>query len=109
MNREDRAKQFAPFEALTGLREVLRQKEREFERINKNELSDDGVRAVQDILAKVCNGDFVELICYKNGQYITYSGRVIKKDTVYKNLVFAERKIFFDDIYKIDIKKHKNV
>ena len=25
MNREDRAKQFAPFEALTGLRDALRQ------------------------------------------------------------------------------------
>ena len=37
IRREDRAKQFAPFDALTGLRKALREKEIEHERTERVE------------------------------------------------------------------------
>ena len=41
MNRQDRAKQFAPFDALRGLREALAAKEREHEKQERGDVSED--------------------------------------------------------------------
>ena len=101
MNREDRAKQFAPFDALKGLREALREKEIEHERQQKKELSDEDTRAIQERLAQIKKGDELEVTYFKNGYYVSIKGVVLKIDTIYRYLQIGDEKIFFDDILKL--------
>ena len=101
MNREDRAKQFAPFDALKGLREALREKEIEHERQQKKELSDEDTHAIQERLAQIKKGDELEVTYFKNGYYVSIKGVVLKIDTIYRYLQIGDEKIFFDDILKL--------
>ena len=41
MNRQERAKQFMPFDALKGLKEALKAKEEKLTRVAKRELSEE--------------------------------------------------------------------
>ncbi len=43
MPRIDRAKQFAPFDALKGLRDALRKKEREHDEMLKNKIKHENI------------------------------------------------------------------
>ena len=103
MNREDRAKQFAPFEALGGLRQALAEKELEHERKEKHEVSEEATQIIQNTLLKIKKGDKAEILCYDNGYYITVEGQINKIDYVYRYVVIGEGKIFFDDMYEIKI------
>lgn len=103
MNREDRAKQFAPFDALKGLREALREKEIEHERKQKYEVSEEAAQNIQNTLLKLKKGDNAEILCYDSGYYITVEGRINKIDYVYRYIVIGEGKVFFDDIYELKI------
>ena len=50
MPRGERAKQFAPFDALKGLQQALRLKEYEHERVEKGDLSEEDVLRLSTIL-----------------------------------------------------------
>ena len=78
MNREDRAKQFAPFEALKGLRDALREKEIERERIKKKELSSEKSVEIQKNLFKIDKGSQVFIKYYENGVYREINGYIVK-------------------------------
>ncbi len=106
MNREDRAKQFAPFEALRGLREALYKKEKEVERLKKLEISEEKIQEIQKVLLKISKGDFVKVNYFENGDYLEKNGRILKKDLSYKYIDVSGQKIFFDDIYEISIKNN---
>ena len=101
MNRQDRAKQFAPFEALKGLREALTEKEYENEKMQRRELSEEESDEIQADILKLQKGDTVEITCFESGYYFTVKGKVVKKDVTFKYLVVGDGKISFDDIYKI--------
>ena len=53
MPRKDRAKQFAPFDALKGLHDALRLKEYKHEKVAKGEMSEDDAKAISDVLTKI--------------------------------------------------------
>ena len=53
VNREDRAKQFAPFDALKGLQEELRKREERLTRIQKRELSEETQAEIGKELIKI--------------------------------------------------------
>lgn len=103
MNREDRAKQFAPFDALKGLREALADKEIENEKKQKYDISEEAAQNIQNSLLKIKKGDKAEVLCYDSGYYITVEGSINKIDYAYRYLVIGEGKILFDDIYEITI------
>ena len=103
MNREDRAKQFAPFDALGGLRQALAEKELEHERKEKHEVSEEVTQIIQNTLLKIKKGNKAEILCYDNGYYITVEGQINKIDYVYRYIVIGEGKVFFDDIYELKI------
>lgn len=50
MSRQNRAKQFAPFEALKGLRDALRMKEYEAERVQKGDLQEEKILEISKFL-----------------------------------------------------------
>ena len=103
MNREDRAKQFAPFDALTGLRDALRQVELEEERVEKKEVSEYRAERLSKTLNIIEKGKTVRATYYNEGYYIDVQGVVSSIDRTFRYIVIGEGKIFFDDLYELKI------
>ena len=68
ISKLDRAKQFLPFDALSGFREALKEKEIEYE--EKIELTEESLEELQKEFNKLEKGRNVNIIYYKNNQYI---------------------------------------
>ena len=105
MSRTDRAKQFAPFDALKGLHEALKVKEYEHEKITKGELSEEKATELSKILINLEKDEILTIKYFKEGHNCIISG---KADLDIENRIITIDKttINLDDI--IDIKKDKN-
>lgn len=86
MSRIERAKQFAPFDALNGLGVALRAKEAELEYEERHELSDEELEEINAALCVLEEDDGVEVNYYCEGKYYEIIARVVKVDTVRKVL-----------------------
>lgn len=76
MNREDRAKQFMPFDALKGLGEALRMKEYEVERVCKGDLCEEKIVEISKTLQNLKKLSIVEVKYFRDGHYFNYIGKV---------------------------------
>ena len=94
MNKVARAKQFLPFDALKGLQEALREKEREYE--EKKDLSEDTLNELNNKFNQIDNGSLVKITFYKNGKYSEIKGRVT-------NIDYVKKKIQINKEYNINI------
>ncbi len=103
MIRHKRAKQFQPFDAMKGLSEALKDREERHSRVEKKEISEEAVQAIEKVLIKIEIGAKVRVEYYKAFHYLVIKGVVDKVDAVKKFLLMGEQKIFFDDIYEIRI------
>lgn len=101
MNRENRAKQFAPFDALKGLSEALRKKEYDHERQERTERSEEIEEEISKEISKIDKKDRVRIRCFENGYYVDIIGEVKEINFIKKYIAIEEGKIFFDDIYGI--------
>ena len=99
MTISNRAKQFAPFDALKGFREALKEKEKI--KIDKKELSEDRAKEINDLLKNMKEGMLTTLVYYLDGEYIQLTGIVLKIEKQKRYLQIAERIIHFDVIYDI--------
>ena len=72
MKREERAKIFAPYAALTGFGEVILASEEERE--ERVLLGEGAQRELDEALRSFCRGDLVRLRCYRDGHYVTLTG-----------------------------------
>lgn len=99
-NRADRAKQFAPFDALRGLREELAKRERIV--IDKIELSDDTKEEIDYILHSIKPNDIITIIYFSNGEYIKKYGMVSKISPTNRTIKIVDTIINFDNILKIE-------
>ena len=88
MGNLDRARQFMPFDALKGLQEALREKEREVE--NRKELSEESLLELDEQLKRVKIGDMVNIKFYKNQRYVEKRGLVTAIDVIGKKVVLDE-------------------
>ena len=61
MSRSDRAKQFAPFDALKGLHETIKIKEYEHERIICGEMDEDEIKEISNVLLSLEKGNNVQI------------------------------------------------
>lgn len=95
MDRTQRAKQFAPFEALTGLRNALRIKEFQHESVARGELSEETAAEISAVMLELNKGEKVAAEIYENGHVFAVSGAAV---------IFPEkREIKIDDIsYSFD-------
>lgn len=99
-DKDFRAKQFMPFDALKGFYELI---DSEKIVINpKKELSDDMESALNDKLKKLLKGDKVIVKHYYNMDYIETFGFVKKIDYIYKKLYIMNSAIKFEDILSIE-------
>ena len=103
MTREQRAKQFMPFDALKGLQEALREQEERHSRVEKHDISEEDQEANSIVLSKLTSGSRVEINYYCHFHDVVRSGTVTGISYAYRFLKMDEEKIFFDDIYKIAI------
>lgn len=100
MSRADRAKQFAPFDALKGLSETIKIKEYEHERIVCGEMSEDEIKKISDTLLDLEKGDSVEINFLRDGHIIKLTGSA-KLDVYNQKIFVGAFEINFDDIRNI--------
>lgn len=105
MNREDRAKQFAPFDALTGLREALKKKEREHELQPKKELSEEETAAINEVMNALGKGDVVRVTRFLNGRYIVIEDALASIDAASRRLTVGKTAIPFSEITALEKKQ----
>ena len=103
MMRQERAKQFMAFDAMKGLQEALRERERRHEAEERRELAEEQIEKNSRVLLRLCKGTRVRVECYADFRTAVKSGKVSAVSPEFKFLVLGEEKIFFDDIYKITI------
>ena len=96
VNRIARAKQFLPFDALKGLQEALREKEKEIEYEEKKELSEETLAELNNIFNQIEKGSYVKIRYYRNGRYSEINGIVTYID-------YIKKKIQIDKIENINI------
>ncbi len=99
----DRAKQFAPFSALKGLEEALKEKERQI--VPQKELSEESAALLTRKLTALKAGDFVCVTYFSDGAYISQTGIVSKIDAVFRTLTVVKTVIPIDQIYDISTEK----
>ena len=99
----ERAKQFMPFSALTGLGKALERKERELMLTEKREPSEERAQKLNQCLNELEKGDEAAVTYFAQGEYLTVSGAVEELDKTGLFLSVGEVKIAFDDIYDMEI------
>lgn len=60
LSRMNRAKQFLPFDAVSGLQKALREKEIEY--VNKAELSEEQIEQISSILTMIKDGENIKVV-----------------------------------------------
>ena len=102
MPRIQRAKQFAPFDAVVGLRQALREKEKI--RIPKKEISEDMAAEIDRILKCLEKSQIITVIRYDESEqnYIQITGEIKDIDTQKRLMQIETTYIYFDNIYSIE-------
>ena len=96
----DRAKQFAPFDALKGLQEAIKMKEYEHDKVIRGEMSEDDVKEISVVLQDIKNGDKVSVEFFRDGHSFKLEAKC-KIDIVNQTLFAGAFNIKFDEIIKI--------
>ncbi len=99
--KADRAKQFLPFDALKGLQEALREKEKIYE--NKKELSEERCMELEQEFNKIEIGSNIKIRYYKNMQYVDISGNVTNIDYIKKKIRVNEENVNICDIIELKV------
>lgn len=103
MTRAERAKIFAPFDAMKGLQEALRDREERHLRVERHEISDEQAERNSRILIKLRRGMKVEIDCYCAFHDVTKRGRIMDVNCTFRWLKLEGEQVFFEDIYSIHI------
>ncbi len=98
-----RAKIFAPFDALKGFTEALRAKERII--VPRRLLSEDKLSELDRKARELTPGSHISVICYRDGGYHTLSGHLKQIDRESRILRLDEEEISLDDICELDAKQ----
>lgn len=96
MDRENRAKQFMPFDALKGLREALAEKERII--VPKHDMSEEQKEEINLKLSQVRKRDVITVEFFKIIEYVQLTGIVEQVDDINRKLVVVNTNIPFEDI-----------
>jgi hypothetical protein len=103
MTRAERAKIFAPFDAMKGLQEALRDREERHLRVEKHGVSEEDAERNSRMLLKLQKGMKAEISYYRAFHDIVRSGVVTELNTAFRVLKLDDERILFDDIYTIKI------
>lgn len=101
MSRENRAKQFMPFDALKGFREALAEKERIL--VPRRELSEEQKEKLNQELKSIKRNDVLTVEYYHQGEYVRITGMVSRIDANGMFLTVANKDIPCEDIANLFI------
>ncbi|MBR4465063.1 YolD-like family protein [bacterium] len=104
LTRLERAKLFAPFDAMKGLKEALRDREERHARVARHEISDEQAEENSRAILKLERGMLVEVYCHHAFHDVVIRGAVTELDLTLKKLKLNGKNILFDDIYAIAVK-----
>lgn len=103
MTRQERAKQFAPFDAMKGLQEALRDREERHDRVQKRELSEEAQKNISDVLRRLCRGMKVDVTYYGAFHEERERGYVTDVNIQAGCIVVENTTVWLEDIYSIRI------
>ena len=95
----DRARQFLPFDALKGYKELIKEQERI--KVSKKELTDDDAVYLSKVLNSLKKGMMVEVIYFENDEYIKVTGMVSRIDLVNRYIFVVKKQLLLDNIWNI--------
>lgn len=96
VNKVNRAKQFMPFDALKGFKELI--KEKEESSAPKLELLDDDYFILSEQINAIKKGDGVEIMYYNKNNYSKIIGIISNVNYFERTLSINNTKIKLDDI-----------
>ena len=99
MNRQDRAKQFLPFNALRGFYAMVRDSEKVI--TERKELLEDELIRLDFLYQQLKPGMMCKIVFYEVDGYITKEGMISKIDNVFRTIVLVNKIIHVDDIIEI--------
>lgn len=99
MSKQDRAKQFLPFNSLRGYYDIIREKEKEV--TPKRELSDYDLEKLSNKIKRLEKNMMIKITYYDTDSYKSIEGIVTKIDLDNKFLTIVKTKISFSDISNI--------
>ena len=101
LSREERARIFLPFDALSGFREALREKEKEY--IVKKDLSEEIKYDISNKLNMLDKEDNIVVRFYNEGEYKKIKGIVKGVSSVRKKIFLQDGiSINFEDILELE-------
>lgn len=106
LTREERAKLFAPFDAMKGLKEALRDREERHARVARHEISEEQAEENSRAILRLERGMEIEVYCHLSFHDVVKRGVVTDLDLALRKLKLNGKNILFDDIYTITIKGH---
>lgn len=92
-----------PFDAMKGLTEALRERDERRSRVERRELCDEVKEKIGSRLARLTGGESVRLTFFSRGHYLTVESVVTECDSVYRYLKLGTERVYFDDIFSIEI------
>ena len=98
-SKEERARQFLPFNALTGYYQMIMERRRVLE--PKKELSEDEIEALSEKLKSLRQHELVSITYYDKDAYITKTGLITDIDLTFRTLTVVKTKIAFQDIFDV--------
>lgn len=104
MSRIDRAKQFAPFDALKGLQEALRLKEYEHDRILKGDVQEEQVEKISKTLLNLDKNQNYALTYFSDGYYKKLVGKM-RLNIETNQVEINKLKIDLEDIFDVEIEE----
>ena len=97
----ERAKQFMPFKAVSGLDEALEMKRLELGIIERRELSEEELTVLNTKFADVKKGSFLMITYFTEAGYQTISDVVKEVSLEFRYIVIGDTKIQLDDISEL--------
>lgn len=101
MTIANRAKLFAPFNALTGLTKALSAREKIV--VEKPLLSEESLAELDMKMHEIEKGQLIEIIYYSRGECLKLKGMVAKIEQSSRIIQVVNTRIGFDDILSIEL------
>ena len=103
MMRQERAKQFVPFDAMKNLQEALRDREERHSRVERHEICDEQQERNSCVIAQIIKGEKVEISYYCAFHDVIKEGIVNEVSIPFRYLKLNNERIPFENIYEIMI------
>ena len=97
----DRARQFLPFDALKGFKDLIKEVERV--KVNKKELTEENIEKLSKTILSLEKVMMVKVIYFEQDEYLKLEGIVSKIDITNRFIMIVKKRISLDDIFEIEV------